>query len=84
MSWKQVGSNNDPGEQHRQVKATIFKEMLDFGSHFGSPADLEGAPQIDFLGIMLEKIEKRVVRERFLEKHEMFIEIRCQNGCPGR
>ena len=49
--------------------------MLDFGSHFGSPADLEGAPKSDFLAIMLEKIEKREVRERFLEKYEIFMEI---------
>ena len=74
-SWKQVGSPNVKKWHHLMLGAPFFAGKSDFGSHFGSPVDFEGGPKITFLVIMLEKNEKKEVRERFWKKHEMLMDF---------
>ena len=57
------------------ARRAFLAEKCDFGSHFGSPVDFEGGPKITFLVIMLEKNEKKEVRERFRKKHEIWMDF---------
>ena len=79
-SWKRVGSVDAENRAPRMLFSGFFEEKCDFGSHFGSPVDFEGGPKITFLVIMLEKNEKKEVRERFRKKHEIWMVFGCQNG----
>ena len=79
-SWKHVGSGNAKSRTRPQFVSSFLMEKCDFGSHFGSPVDFEGGPKITVLVIMLEKNEKKEVRERFWKKHEIWMDLGCQNG----
>ncbi len=74
-TWKRVGSQNVKKWHRLSRGAPFLAEKCDFGSHFGSPVDFEGGPKIAFLVIMLEKNEKKEVRERFRKKHEIWMDF---------
>ena len=54
--------------QRRQPLFRIFEKKCDFGRHFGPQWILKGVRTSRFWGIMLEKIEKKEVQERFPKK----------------
>ena len=52
-------------------KDHLLREKVRFWAPFWAPVDFGGGPKIAFLDIMLEKIEKKEVQERFQKKHEI-------------